>query len=247
MLSVLLLSCRRLDYLKRTVVAIRQHFELVEPEIEIQTICFDNGSDTRDHASLAAMGFDVLFLSRENLGIGPAMNRLVSTVRTPYLLNLQDDWLIENPDRISFAAKCISILEADANLGQVKLDTCHFLDFKDRAVYDGPFQAGADGPPYFVQNPEMLWGGFTFPPAITRTRALFELGPYREDQPFRRGWAESEYSARSSRRYRVVKSPRMLLFRHIGEEASTGWGKRNGSQLEELAPIEPKPLTDRIE
>lgn len=195
MLSVLFLSCRRLGCLQRTVSAVRDHFGKVEADIRPVWVCFDNGSSPDDRRQLEAMGFDVLILSRENLGIGPAMNRLVASVRTPYFLNLQDDWLLDNPFAVPFVKEAVRILESDTRLAQAKLDACHFLDFQDQNIYSGPFNAGENAVPFYVQNPRMLWGGFTFPPAITRTDAIHHLGPFREDQPFRRGWAESEYSA----------------------------------------------------
>lgn len=224
LLTVLLLSSRRLHLLAGTIEAMRSHFERVEPAIRPAWVCFDNGSSPEDRRRLEDMGFDALILSRENRGLGPAMNSLVAAVRTPYFLNLQDDWLLENPRGVPFVKEAIGILEADPRLGQVKLDAHHFIDFKDRQVYSGPFQAPGGGVPFFVQNPHMLWGGFSFPPGITRTEAVHRTGPFREDQPFRRGWAESEYSARFSRTYHAVKSPAMLLFRHMGDnEHCPGW------------------------
>lgn len=221
--SVLFLSCKRLRYLTRTLDAIRCHFQMTEPHVSARYICFDNGSSEEDRAALDRMGFDELILSRENLGIGPAMNRLLATVRTPYFLNLQDDWELRNDKKIHFFSQCRKILESDEKLASIKLDTCHFLKFDDRSIYDGPFQINNDSPPFYVQNPKMLWGGFTFPPALTRTSAIHTCGPFVEDQPLRRGWAESEYSARYSQNFLSAKSPEMLLFHHIGDEASTGW------------------------
>lgn len=221
-LSLLFLTCRRLTYMERTIEAARRHFEEVEPDVKPIWMCFDNGSSPDVQDALSRMNWDCLILSRENLGIGPAMNRLVGCVRTPHILNLQDDWLLENPDRRRFVSSCMAIMSEHPKIAQVKLDTHHFLDFGDRQVYDGPFQSAA-GAPFFVQNPKRLWGGFTFPPAVTRMDALWELGPFREDQPFRRGWAESEYSARFSQKFLCAKSPQMLMFRHIGEHASPGW------------------------
>jgi len=230
MVTVLFLTCKRLQYLHKTAAAIRRHFNEVEPQARPAYICLDNGSPSTDRQLLEAMGFDLLILSRENLGIGPAMNVLVSAVRTPYVLNLQDDWLLENPRQIPFFAEACQIFESDPKVGQVKLDSYHHLDFKDRTFYDGPFSAkGKIG--HYVQNPGMLWGGFTFPPAITRMSAVYDVGPFTEEQPFRRGWAESEYSARSSRKYVSVKSPEFLLFKHIGDQPSPGWIQEQGNQV----------------
>lgn len=222
-ISVLFLSCRRLELLSRTLDSARQHFANVETEVAAEYLCFDNGSSSEDQTRLLNMGFDLVMLGRENLGIGPAMNRLVSMVRTPFVLNLQDDWILENPRAITFVAESGRIFAADKRIGQIKLDLHHFTDFTEKHVYDGPFQAQDGNVEYHVQNPQMQWGGFSFPPAITRTEALWRMGPFTEEKPFQRGWAESEYSARFSKEYVAAKSPQMLLFRHIGDEACSGW------------------------
>lgn len=222
-LTILLLSCRRLHYLTRTVEAARRHFVAVEPDIATTWVLFDNGSTQEDRQRLEDMGFDLLLLSRENLGQGPALNHLIATVKTPWFLLLEDDWVVENPREVPFVQEAVSILESDERLGQVKLDAMHLLDFQDRQVYDGPFRAKAGGVRYYVQNPRMPWGGFTCPPAITRTDAVRRAGPFLEDQPFKKWRPESEFSSRTSRLFHTVKSPEMLIFRHIGDEPSPGW------------------------
>jgi hypothetical protein len=221
-LSLLFLSCKRLPYLRRTVQAVRQHFSEVEPDVQPHYICFDNGSSAQDRQQLLEMGFDVLLLAKENRGIGPAMNALVSMVRTPYFLNLQDDWEMRNPKALPLVRFAIGLLEQDQRFGHLKVEDYHFLDFSDRSVYDGPHE-GPSGIPYFVQNPNMLWGGFSFPPAVTRTSVLHMLGPFREDQPFRRGWAESEFSQRYTQSYLAMKCPELMLFHHIGDETCPDW------------------------
>lgn len=221
-LTVLVLSCRRLPYLERTLAAARAHFATIEPSVKTRWVCFDNGSSKDEQARLLEHGFDLLLLSKENLGQGPALNQLVGAVRTDYFLLLEDDWVIENPQSIRFFQECRCILEADRRLAQVKVDSTYFTDLGDRSIYDGPFRVGS-GVQFFVQNPDMTWGGFCCPPAVTRTDAVRLIGPFAEDQPFRRWWAESEYSARFSRRFCVAKSPEMLLFKHIGDEPSSGW------------------------
>jgi len=229
-LTILLLSCKRLPYLLRSLEPIQSHFRLIEPDIQPIWICFDNGSDSQDRIKLEQLGFDKLVLSKDNVGIGPAMNHLISMVRTPYFLNLQDDWLLDNPFQVPFVQEAIRILESEKKLAQIKLDACHFLDFDDKSIYNGPFATNNARIEFYAQNPDMLWGGFTLPPAIAKTEALHQLGPFREDQILRRGWAESEYSARFSKHFYTVKSPQMLLFEHIGKQASPGWGPMDSDE-----------------
>jgi hypothetical protein len=223
-LTILLLSCRRLGLLERTVAATRRHFEAVEPEVTVRWVCFDNGSSPEDQRTLEALGFDLLLLSKANLGQGPALNQLLASVRTEHFLLLEDDWLLENPGHVPFVRKSAAILASDPKIGSVKLDSCYFTDFTDRERYEAPpFDAPGRDVRYHVQNPDVIWGGFCFPPSVTPIEAIQRTGPIREDQPFRRWWAESEYSARFSRRYVAVKSPDMLVYRHIGDEPSSGW------------------------
>src|SRR5688572_19691104 len=141
MISLLFLSCKRFHLLERTVASIRAHLRDVEPDLQAEYLCFDNGSTRDDQRRMLDLGMDLVQGSAQNLGIAPAMNRLIGVVRTPYVLNLQDDWVIRNPDRIPFIAEAIRICESDRRIAHVKLDTCHFLDFSNRQVYDGPFTA----------------------------------------------------------------------------------------------------------
>jgi len=222
-LTILFLSCKRIPYLLRTLEAVRHHFSKVEPQIHPRLICFDNGSSQAERNHLLGLGFDLLLLAQENRGIGPAMNALVSCVRTPFFLNLQDDWEMRNPKQLPLVHLAIELLDRDQRFAHLKVEDYHFLDFTDRNVYDGPFTDTVSGIPYCVQNPQMLWGGFSFPPAVTRTSAIHALGPFREDQPFRRGWAESEFTQRYAQRYLAIKSPELMLFHHIGDEACPDW------------------------
>lgn len=222
-LTILILHCRRISYLRRTFAAARAHFQAVEPEVRPTWVLFDNGSSPEEQRELSSLGLDLLLLSRENLGQGPALNHLVSLVRTPYFMLLEDDWELVNPERVPFVREALAILERDPRIGQLKLDALHQLEFADRRVYDGPFQARPGGVDFFVMDPRHRWGGFCCPPAITRTSALRELGGFREEDPRRRWWAESELCQRFASRFVTAKSPGMLLFRHIGEEPSPGW------------------------
>jgi GT2 family glycosyltransferase len=245
LVTVLFLTRNRLHYLRRTVASIREHLEQIEPGLPAAMVCFDNGSSAADRVELAGMGFDLLTLSQVNLGIGPAMNHLVSMVRSPFLLNLQDDWVVTNPKRLPFIAEAMAIMDGDPRIGHIKLDNYHFLEFNDRRIYDGPFTAPHGTVPFYCQDPKQLWGGFCFPPGLTRTMVLHELGPFREDQAFRRGWAESEYTQRYAQRYFAAKSPAMTIFTHIGEEPTAGWIKR-GNEPTHPAPPPPAAPSDRL-
>jgi hypothetical protein len=244
-LTILLLSCRRLGLLEQTVAATRRHFEAVEPEVAVRWVCFDNGSSPEDQRRLEALGFDHLLLSKTNLGQGPALNQLLAAVRTDHFLLLEDDWLLENPRLVPFVREAVTILASDGRIGQVKLDALHRTDFTDRVTYDGPFRAEHGSISFFVQNPAVQWGGFTCPPAITRTDAVRRAGAFREDEPFRKWWAESEYSARTARHFVTAKSPDMLLYRHIGDEPSTGWHDASAPvRVIARAPSPPRPQID---
>jgi len=167
--------------------------------------------------------FDLLQLSKSNLGQGPAINQMISSVRTPYFVLLEDDWELVNPNKLAFFKESVEFMSDHPKVATVKLDTCHFLEFQDRRTYSGPHFSAHARVPFYVQNPNELWGGFCFPPAVTRTEAMQSIGPCIEDQPFRRGWAESYCSSQFARKYCAAKSPEMLLFKHIGEVPSSGW------------------------
>lgn len=240
-ISVLFLSCRRLPYLRKTLSSVRNYFKAVENSLTPILICFDNGSSREEQEALRSMGFDTLLLSDRNLGIGPAMNRLMDAVETEWILNLQDDWVVDNPFSIPFVSESIAIMESDPRIATVKLDAMHFLDFSDRHRYSAGFRSPSGRSTFFVQNPKLLWGGFSFPPSICRTSSLREVGRFSEDRPNQRGWAESEYSHRFSQRFFAAKSPEMLIFEHIGDEPCHGW---NGSNREKTANVNGPHISD---
>src|SRR5207253_2831182 len=74
--------------------------------------------------------------------------------------------------------------------------------------------------PFYVQDPRSPWGGFCYPPAVTKTAALRSTGALREDHPHHRWWAEGDFSSRFARRFLSCKSPAMLVFKHVGDESS---------------------------
>ena len=180
-----------------------------------------------------------LFSPRAIRDLGLALNRLLSHVRTPYFLLLPDDWLLDNPKKAPFIRKALAILECDGRIGNVNLDGQYFLEFNDRLLYAGPFRTPVGDPEYFVRNPALPWAGFHLSPMIGRTAAFHDVGPFREDQPLQRRWAELDYARRFGERWVAAKSPALSLFQHVGHEPCPGWLIHSGPGQNDLSNSEP--------
>ncbi len=233
-LSVGALSCRRPAYLERAVTSLRAHIERDERDASVSWFCLDNTSSGKDREEIKGLNWDLLVLSKHNVGVGPGLNSLLSLVRSGYVLLLPDDWELGNAAGTQFLRESAIILQTDPRLAQVRLDAAPPLDFADKLRCDGPFIASGGKVNFFVLNPSVPWGSFTFTPSLCRTEAFQDVGPLSEDNPLRRKWAEVSYSQRLAGKYLAIKSPDMLVFKHIGELTCPGWpiydsGAGNGS------------------
>ena len=180
-LSVGALSCRRPAYLERAVTSLRAHIERDERDASVSWFCLDNTSSGKDREEIKGLNWDLLVLSKHNVGVGPGLNSLLSLVRSGYVLLLPDDWELGNAAGTQFLRESAIILQTDPRLAQVRLDAAPPLDFADKLRCDGPFIASGGKVNFFVLNPSVPWGSFTFTPSLCRTEAF-----QRRRSPFRR-------------------------------------------------------------
>ena len=233
--TVLAASCGRQIELRKAVEALRTHAASLEPEVRLLWLLHDDGIRTPELQLGQGAPWDEIILSKGNSGLGPALNCLLSHVRTPYFLLLPDDWLLDNPQKAPFIQKALAILECDGRIGNVNLDGQYFLEFNDRLLYAGPFRTPVGDPEYFVRNPALPWAGFHLSPMIGRTAAFHDIGPFREDQPLQRRWAELDYARRFGERWVAAKSPALSLFQHVGHEPCPGWLIHSGPGQNDLS------------
>jgi hypothetical protein len=211
-LSIVFSNDNQCDGIDKIVGSIRQHLRSVEPKITPSFHYFGNGFPNNCYPAVLSLEFDFLTLSPHFVGIGPAMNHVFSQVRTPYLLFIPDYCRISNPEKIAFITESILIMESDSNIGQVKLDSDESICVQDRTLHAGPFQVHPTGVYYYVQNPSMPKGQFSFLPSLVRVSMLRALGPFRENHLLEPSRAENDYAQRYATRWVCAKSPRLNVF-----------------------------------
>ena len=177
-LSVGALSCRRPAYLERAVTSLRAHIERDERDASVSWFCLDNTSSGKDREEIKGLNWDLLVLSKHNVGVGPGLNSLLSLVRSGYVLLLPDDWELGNAAGTQFLRESAIILQTDPRLAQVRLDAAPPRDFADKLRCDGPFIASG-GKVNFLSSTQCAMGSFTFTPSLCRTEAFQDVVPFR--------------------------------------------------------------------
>lgn len=169
-LTILAVRRARGGQLPSLLAALRAHLAELEPDLRPTWILLDQvglsagpGLPPPDDVEPG-----LLVVSSAELSDQQAREHLRSLVRTPYFLLLEEGWELVNPERVRWVAEALAILESDARIEQVRLDTRDLLAFADRRLYDGPFRAHAAGVDFFVMDPRRVQAGGTEAPAISR-------------------------------------------------------------------------------
>jgi len=115
MLSVVVLTYRRLEALKRTLHSFRKNVDV--PNYEI--IVCDDGSSDRNRQEIERLGADKL-ICHERVGYGINANSGIRAARGDYLFHLEDDVLVV--PRNHFLRAGIRVLEALPELGCIKYE-----------------------------------------------------------------------------------------------------------------------------
>lgn len=93
-ICVAFLSCKRIEYLRRTLKAIIIYFAQVEPTIIYEIAVLDNNSGPEAlQEILNEYPIDVVIVRRQNIGIAEGLDVLFQgACRSPFILSLEDDW-----------------------------------------------------------------------------------------------------------------------------------------------------------
>ena len=189
-------------------------------------ICVDNGANFETTKLLRSFNPAVHLALDCNIGQGPAMNIILRHLNTPYLLHLEDDWILENTGAFRFLDQSIRIMEENPSLGQLKLAkpaVSTDYPWNDLRTYR-PLGQVPGGSSIYEQNPELEMSGFNFPPAVTRVAMLRSVGPFTERFPYCHGHAEYDYSQRTKLRgWRSARVRELTLFRHQDGPPCNGW------------------------
>lgn len=120
MISVVILSCKRLNSLKRLVDSLVEFFSKIETYKNYEIILVDNGSGKEliDYAEQTEL-FSKIYSFEKNLGMVGAMSQVFTRLNGEYILFLEDDFIVdtENP----FFSQCIDIFDEFPEIGIIRL------------------------------------------------------------------------------------------------------------------------------
>jgi hypothetical protein len=92
-LTVVITSCGRVDYLKKTINSLKKNIIYDKDKIHWMII-EDNLSNIETKNYIKELrGFDKKIINKKNLGQYISINKIYSEVRTEYIFHSEDDWL----------------------------------------------------------------------------------------------------------------------------------------------------------
>ena len=202
-------SCRRLGLFVGTMASFLN--ACTDLDLVDRWICFDDGSVEADRAEMQRLFpfFEFVFKGPGDKGHARSLNLIRGTVRTPYLVHLEDDWHFFA--RRAYIGPAIEILESNPGLGQVLLNRNYAETLEDREISGGvSMRSPGSGHRYVVHEhypPDSAeyrrfrevhgerscayWPHFSLRPSVLRTGVFEHVGPFDEEAShFEREYAE---------------------------------------------------------
>ena len=200
-------SCKRLDLFKRTVNSFLNcctDIHLID-----RWICIDDNSSESDRDEMKRLYpfFEFVFKTIEEKGHSKSMNIILNTVKTPYLLHLEDDWSFFK--RYNIISSCLSVLNDNEKISQCLINY-NYTETEEQDITGGQLMvnnmgynfilhkhAKPNSPQYnsIVKNLKqncVYWPHFSFRPSLIKTCVLREIGRFNEDASH----LELEYAVR---------------------------------------------------
>jgi len=216
LITVTVLSCGRLDYLKRTM----ESFFRATDYLNFETVVVDNGSNEELVRWLLDQPWlDVLVHNRENEGIGYAMNQANKEVRGQYVLHLEDDWefVSVEGERRRWIEDAMEILDTFSDIGQVRFrirPEGQYGQFNLTVAETRETPGGVGCRVLKVADRDGgIWGGYTNNPSLMRSSYIEEFPEFELQNQ------ENRFAAIFNRKYRSSKL-REDMCHHIGEESA---------------------------
>jgi len=184
--SVLFVTYKRIDLLKKAVESFRQNTDY--PRLEL--VIADDGSGPEMQAEIRRLPVDVFALAPKNRGLGANNNNGIRHCNGKYVLMVQDDWECRGP--VDYLTNAVSVFEANPQLGFI-----NFAGAPHPADLNLPLKGSAE-PCYVTPRPyegsdkeEFL---YCDQPHLRSRTSLDAIGPYIEDRDMEK--CETDYNFR---------------------------------------------------
>ena len=184
--SVLFVTYKRIDLLKKAVESFRQNTDY--PRLEL--VIADDGSGPEMQAEIRRLPVDVFALAPKNRGLGANNNNGIRHCNGKYVLMVQDDWECRGP--VDYLTNAVSVFEANPQLGFI-----NFAGAPHPADLNLPLKGSVE-PCYVTPRPykgsdkeEFL---YCDQPHLRSRTSLDAIGPYIEDRDMEK--CETDYNFR---------------------------------------------------
>ena len=186
LVSVLFVTYKRFDMLKKTVESFRSNTDY--PRLEL--VIADDGSGPEIQAQIRALPVDVFALAPKNRGLGANNNNGINHCKGKYVLMIQDDWECHGP--ADYLTNAVSVFEANPKLGFI-----NFAGAPHPADLTQPLKGSSE--PCYV-TPRAYEGShkeeflYCDQPHLQSRASLDAIGSYIEDRDMEK--CENDYNLR---------------------------------------------------
>ncbi len=120
LISMVVLSCKRLPQFKRLCESMKPYFENIENYPKLEKILVDNGSGKElvDYAESLNF-FDKIIAHPKNLGMAAALNDAYQKCRGEYVLLIEDDMIVDYHQPV--IKQCLDVFNDYPEIGIVRL------------------------------------------------------------------------------------------------------------------------------
>ena len=201
-------TCKRFDLFQQTMNSL---INCLDVEMVDEWLCvYDNSSEEeRTRMKHLYPFFTFIFKAVSNKGHPRSMNIIQYTVKTPYLLHLEDDWKFFV--KKNYIKDALDVLNSNSNIGQCLFNKNYSEIESDIGVKGGIFQISKGGIRYYTHeyvytdqqkldwcekygncSSSNYWPHFSLRPSVMKTEIFKKLGDFNESA----GHFEMEYAHR---------------------------------------------------
>lgn len=173
-ISVVITSCGRLEYLKKTM----ESFLIYNNYPISEYLIIEDGQDTETINYIKSLNiFSRIIINQKNLGQATSLNKIYQYVTGKYVLHLEDDW--EFNKKGNFIEQSIDALNSINQIKQVWLRDCkhnnksHYLFVKELLKTKSKYTVQV-----LHNKKNYKLHGFTFNPNIMRYNDFIKLYPF---------------------------------------------------------------------
>jgi len=196
-ITVTMTTCKRFDLFRRTMISILKYVKDLKQYLFDWIVIDDNSSEKMRNQMKEEFPFiTYIYKDETNKGHARSLNILMDMIKTPYVMNIEDDWEFFFPD--NYVTKLLNILKEDKSYGQALINVNYSEDLTTYSTVKGStMKRTNDGQRYFVHNfyqgrqleDEVkklgtgncyYWPHYSLRVGLTHTRIFKELGKYNE-------------------------------------------------------------------